>query len=88
MKKTKTTKTRKPKKTGRKQTSPDISTLAAEMVAALRGVRGSRVVGHYYPRGVGSLDPIGTVKQLRSCLMSLIGQDETPRQKRERRVRK
>ncbi len=81
------TKTRNPKKTGRKQTSADISTLAAEMVAALRGVSGKRFVGHY-PKGIGYLGPIGTVRQLRSCLMSLIGQDETPRPKRERRVGK
>ncbi len=83
------TKTRKPKKTGRKQTSEPVSSLAGRWLSLLRGVKGSRAVGHYDRHAFGGvLGEIGTVKGLRSILGSELVQDETPRPKRERRVRK
>jgi hypothetical protein len=73
---------KKPKKTPRKrtprETSDLVSSLAGQWLRLLRGVKGSRRVGHY-ERGVpfGMLGDIGTVAELRSVLASALNQDQT-----------
>lgn len=62
----------------RKQTSSRVSSIAGQWLRLLRGVRGSRDVGHY-ARGAfgGMIGWLGTVAELRSVLGSALAQDET-----------